>query len=175
MTGVGGVVGVGTDALGHCGQEAGEQRVRGRVEAEAGCAVGQEVEVLRAPDRAAVHGLDVDEPGFAQALEVQAYGVGVEVEPVGEVVRGERPGGGGDRPVELEARLVAERLEDRQLVHEMAPKIAHSVRWLTVAPIGHIFKTNPGFIGADEPSTARPQRSRRPHPRPRRGAATLAR
>src|SRR5205807_6529939 len=48
VAGVGGVVRIGADALGERGEQAGEQRVRGRVEPEPGRAVGEEVDVLRA-------------------------------------------------------------------------------------------------------------------------------
>ena len=83
----GGFVAVGADALGERGEQTGEQRVAGRVEAEAGRAGRERVDVLRAADGAAVDGLDLDETGLAQALEVQADGVGVEAEPVGELGR----------------------------------------------------------------------------------------
>src|SRR6266540_2667262 len=93
---VGGVVGLGTDTLGERGQQPGEQCVRGRVEAEPGCPRCEEVEVLRATDGAAVHGLDVDEAGVPEPLEVEADRVGVDAERVGEVLRRERRRGAGE-------------------------------------------------------------------------------
>ena len=41
--------------------------------------------MLRAPDRAPVDRFDVDQAGLAQAFEMQAHGVGVDAEPVGEL------------------------------------------------------------------------------------------
>src|SRR6266545_2087881 len=54
VTGVGGVLGIGTDAFGEGGEQAGEQRVRRGVETEPGRAVGEEVQVLGTPDSGAV-------------------------------------------------------------------------------------------------------------------------
>ena len=114
---VGGVGGVGADALGQRGEQPGEQRVRGRVEAEPGRAGGEEVEVLGPADGAAVDGLDVDEAGLAEALEVEAHGVGVQPEA--------RRRGPGPTAAAVErasssvhgvAGLVAEGLEHRELV-----------------------------------------------------------
>ena len=85
--GLGGVVGVGADPLGQRGEQAGEQRVRRRVEPEPGRTGAQEVEVLGPADGAAVDGLDVDQADLAQPLEVQAHGVGVDAEALGEVRR----------------------------------------------------------------------------------------
>ena len=90
--GVGGVIGVGADPLGQRGEQAGEQRVRGRVEAEARAPGGEEVEVLGAADGAAVDGLDLDQARLAQAVEVQPDGVGVEAEPIGELLGRQRRG-----------------------------------------------------------------------------------
>ena len=102
VAGVGGVVGIGADALGERGQQAGEQRVGRRVEAEAGRAGGEEVAVLRTTDGAAVDGLDVDQSDLAQAVEVQADGVRVQPEAVGELLgrraaRSPRPAPGTSR------------------------------------------------------------------------------
>ena len=82
---------VGTDALGQRGEQAGEQRVRGGSKPRPGAPAASEVDVLRPADGAAVHGLDVDEAGLAQALEVQAHGVGVQAEAVGELLGASRP------------------------------------------------------------------------------------
>jgi hypothetical protein len=90
--------------------------VRGWIEPERGRAVGEEVEVLGAPHRAAVHRFDVDESGFAQPLEVQPDGVRVEAEPLRQILGGERGGGARELAVHGEARLVAEGLQYRELV-----------------------------------------------------------
>ena len=126
--------GVGADALRERGEQAGEQRVRGRVETERGRARREEIEVLGPPDGAAVHRLDVDEAGLPEALEVEAHGVGVEPEPLGEILRRERGGGAGELAVHRVPRLVAERLEHCELVRLSRPSC------LTVARPGHIFK-----------------------------------
>ncbi len=86
----GGVGRVGTDPFGQHGQHPSQKCVARRVETEAGRARRQGVDVLGPADRAAVHGLDVDEAGFAQALEVEPDGVGVQAEAFGELGRGER-------------------------------------------------------------------------------------
>ena len=125
---------VGAHPLRERGEQAGEQRVRGGIETERGRARREEIEVLGPPDGAAVHGLDVDEPGFPQALEVETHGVGVDPERIGEILRRERGGGTGELAVHRVPRLVAERLEHRQLIH----RLGH--RRLTVARPGHIFK-----------------------------------
>ena len=81
--------------------------------------------MLGPPDRAAVHGLDVDQAGLAQPLEVQPHGVGVEAEALGEVLGRQRGGRAGQLPVHRVAGLVAEGLEHRELslrialVHEL--------------------------------------------------------
>ena len=87
VAGVGGVVGIGADALGERGQQAGEQRVGRRVEPESGRAGGEEVAVLRTTDRAAMDGLDVDQSDLTQPVEVQPDGVRVQPEAVGELLR----------------------------------------------------------------------------------------
>jgi len=89
-----------------------------------------------------VHGLDVDEVGVAEALEMEANGVRMKAEAVGEVVGRQRRGRSGELSVEGEAGLVAERFENSELIH--------SGLRLTVAPDGHIFKTTIGFIGSYE-------------------------
>ena len=118
VPGVGGVVGIGADALGQRGEQAGEQRVGRRVEPEPGRAGGEEVEVLRPPDRAAVDRLDVDQPGLAQPLEVQPDGVGVQAEAVGELLGRERRGRRGQLPVHRVTGLVAQCLQHRE-VHQV--------------------------------------------------------
>ena len=114
--GVGGVVGVRTDAFGQRGEQPREEDVRRWVEAQRGRAVGEEVEVLRTANRPAVYRLDVDETGLAQPLEVQTDGVGVESEPLGEILGREGGGGARELAVHREARLVAEGLQHRELV-----------------------------------------------------------
>ena len=114
--GVGSVVRVGTDSFGEGGEEAREQRVGRRVEAEGGCAVGKEVEVLGAAYGAAVHRLDVDQARLAQPLEVQPHRVRMEAEPFRKILRGEGIDGARELAVHGEARLVAERLQHRQLI-----------------------------------------------------------
>ena len=76
---------------------------------------GERVEVLGPTDRAAVDRLDVDQARLPQPLEVQADGVGVQAERIGEVLGGERRGRGGQLAVHREARLVAQGLEDLEL------------------------------------------------------------
>ena len=95
--------------------------------------------MLRAPDRAAVHRLDVDQAGLAHALEVQAHGVGVEAEPLGELRRDERAVEPGELAYMRVAGLVAERLEHRE---------GGFMLRLTVPAAGHIFKVEACFIQA---------------------------
>jgi ATP-binding protein involved in chromosome partitioning len=112
---IGGVFGIGADALREGGEQCGEQRVRRRIESHARSTVGEEVEVLGTADGATVGGLDVDDADVAQALEVEAHGVGVDPEPIGEILSRQGPGGGGELPVDGVTRLVGKRLENRQL------------------------------------------------------------
>ncbi len=114
--GVGSVGGVGTDALRERGEQPGEQRVGRRVEPQRRRAGGEEIEVLRTSDRAASHRLDVDEAGLTEPLEVQSHRVGVEPEPLGKILRRERRGRACELPVHREAGLVAERLQNGELV-----------------------------------------------------------
>ena len=111
------VVGVGADPLGERGEEAGEQRVAGRVETETGRARCEGIDVLGTPDRAAVHGLDLDEAGFAQSLEVETHRVGVDAETVGQLARRQRGGRAGELLVHRKTRFIAQRFQDRQQVH----------------------------------------------------------
>ena len=46
--------------------------------------------MLRTPDGAAVHGLDVDDADLTEALEMEAHGVRVHAEAVGEILGGQR-------------------------------------------------------------------------------------
>jgi hypothetical protein len=85
--------------------------------------------VLGPSDRAAVDGLDIDEAGIAQPVEVQAHRVGVQPEAVGEILGRHGRCRPGEFLVHGVAGLVAQRLEHRELVHD-----------LTVAASGHIFK-----------------------------------
>ena len=119
-TGLGGVVGVGADPLGQCGEQAGEQRVRGRVEPEPGRAGAQEVEVLGTAHGAPVDRLDVDQADLAQPLEVQAHGVGVDAEALGEVRADSAAVERASSSVHRVAGLVAERLQHRELVGRIA-------------------------------------------------------
>ena len=100
-----------------------------------GRAGGEEVEVLGPADGAAVDGLDVDQAGLAQPLEVQPDGVGVQAEALGEVLGREGGGRAGQLLVHRVAGLVAQGLEDRELPLRFAP-----VHGLTVPAGGHIFK-----------------------------------
>ena len=86
--------------------------------------------MLRTPDGAAMHRLDLDETGLAHALEVHAHGVGVQAETFGELGCAEGAGRAGQLAIEQVARLVAERLEHREGIH----------LGLTVPGTGHIFK-----------------------------------
>ena len=116
---VGGVVGVGADPLGQRGEQPGEQRVGRRVEAErrARRRRGSRGAGAGRPCPRWI-GLDVDQAGFAQALEVEAHGVGVQAERVGEILaRRAASVERGQLAVHRVARLVAERLEHRELVH----------------------------------------------------------
>ena len=72
--------------------------------------------MLGPPDRAPPHRLDVDEAGLAEPLEVEADGVGVERQPLGQVLRRQGGGGAGQLPVHGESRLVSERFQHRELV-----------------------------------------------------------
>ncbi len=107
---------VGADPLGEGGEQAREQRVRGRVEPERRRAVGEEVEVLWATDGAAVDRLHVDETRLTEPLEVEPDRVRVQPEPVGEVLGRQCGSGARQLAVHREARLVAERLQYRELV-----------------------------------------------------------
>ena len=115
MAGIGGVLGVGTDPLGERGEQRGEQGMGRRIEADTRSPVGQEVEVLRTPDRAAVDGFDVDDADLAQAFEMEAHGVGVDAQLIGEILCRQRPGRGRQLAVDGVTGLVGQRLEDRQL------------------------------------------------------------
>src|SRR3989440_1604173 len=141
VAGIGSVVGIGADPLGEARQQTGEQRVRRGYEAEAGRAVGEEIEMLGATDGAAMDGLGLDQARVAQAIEVQAHGVGVEPEPIGELSRRQRRRRRSQLPVHRVPGLVPQRLEDRELI---GPACHGS---LTVPPPGHIFKMTAGFIG----------------------------
>ena len=114
-TGRRGGLGVRAHLLGHRREQPGEQRVRRRVETQAGRTGRQRVEVLGPADGAAVDRLDVDQAGVTQPLQVQPDGVGVQAECVGEVLGGERRGRGGQFAVHREARLIAQGLEDLEL------------------------------------------------------------
>ena len=113
--GVGGVVGVGPQPLGHRREQPGEQRVGRRVEPEPGCTRCEEVAVLRSSDRPAVDGFGLDEPGVAEALEVQADGVRVQAERIGEFLGRQGRRGGGQLPVHRVPGLVAQGLEDLEI------------------------------------------------------------
>jgi hypothetical protein len=108
-----------------------------RVEAQTGRAGREEVEVLRPADGAAVDGLDVDQARLAEPLEVQANGVGVEAETVGEVLGRQRLRRRRELLVHGVPRLVAERLQHREQLH----------RVLTVPVKGHIFKIDCVYTG----------------------------
>jgi hypothetical protein len=136
-----GVVGIGADPFGEAREQTGEQRVRRGVEAETRRAVGEEVEMLRATDGATMHCFRFDQARVAQAIEVQADGVGVEPEAIGELPRRQRRRRRGQLPVHRVAGLVPQRLEDREFV---GPACHDG---LTVPPPGHIFKVTAGFIG----------------------------
>ncbi len=131
----GGVGTFGADVLRQRREQPGEQRVGGRVEAEPWGAGSQEVEVLGPADGAAVHRLDVDEPGVAEAVEVEPHGVRVQPEAVGEVLGRHGRSRPGELLVHGVAGLVTQCFEHRELIHD-----------LTVAACGHIFKTEAVFI-----------------------------
>ncbi len=132
---VGGIDCLRTDALGERREQTGEEGVRRRVEADTGRVRGEEVLVLGPAHGAAADDLDVDEPGLAEPFEMEAHGVRVESEAVGKVLRGLRRGGRAQLTVDGVAGLVAQRLEDGQLVHDT-----------TVALRPRIFKGYPGLI-----------------------------
>ncbi len=90
--------------------------MRGRIEPEGGRARGEEIEVLGAPDRPSSDRLDIDEARLAEPLEVETDGIGVQREPLGQILRGQRRRGAGELPVHGEARLVSERLQHGELV-----------------------------------------------------------
>ena len=113
--GVGRVVGVGPEALGHRREQAGEQRVGGRIEAEPGGARRQEVVVLGPPDGAPVDGLGLDETGLAEPLEVEPDGVRVQAERIGEFLGRQGRGRGGQLAVHRVPGLVAQGLEDLEV------------------------------------------------------------
>lgn len=79
--------------------------------------------------------IDVDQAGFAEAVEVQPDRIRVEPEAVSEVLGRHGRGGAGELLVHCVPSLVAQRLEHRELVHN-----------LTVAAFGHIFKIEAVFI-----------------------------
>ena len=89
--------------------------------------------MLGASDGAPVDRLDVDQARLAEAFQVEAHRVGVDTERLGEVLGRQRRGRAGQLLVHRVPGLVAERLEDRELV-----ELRH--RGLTVAVAGHIFK-----------------------------------
>src|SRR3954451_9835324 len=68
---------VGADALRERRQQTGKKGVARRVDPEPGRARRQRIHVGRPADGAAVHGLDFHETGLAEAVEMEAHGVGV--------------------------------------------------------------------------------------------------
>lgn len=87
VAGVRGVADVGADLFGQRGEEPGEQRVGGRIEAQAGRARGEEVEVLGASDGAAMDRFGVHEVSIPEAFKVEAHGVGVDSKSVRQLRR----------------------------------------------------------------------------------------
>ncbi len=117
--GRGGVLGVGADPFGQRREESGQKRVARRVESEAGHAGRQRIDVLGPANGAPVDRLDVDETRFAEPFEMEADGVGVEPEPLRELVGPESARGAGELLIHREARLVAKRLQDGEQVHSL--------------------------------------------------------
>ena len=105
---------VGVDAAGRRSrqEDPGEQREHGRFEPEAGGIGGDGVAVLGAADRAGGRGGHLDQTEVAHPFEVRSHGVGVQVERLGDLGRGERSGRSRQLEVDGVAGVVAEGLED---------------------------------------------------------------
>ena len=97
------------------GEQAGQQRVRRRVEPEAGSTRREEVAVLGTADRPAVDCLGVDEARIAETVEVEADRVGVQPEAVGELLGRERRGRRRQLAVHRVAGLVTQGLQHREI------------------------------------------------------------
>ncbi len=106
-----GGAGVGAARLRQRAEQTRQEHVGGRVEAQPGRAGRQGVAMLGASDPTAVDRLDLEQAGVAQALEVQADGVRVQPERLGEVRGRARRRGSGQLPVERVAGLVAQGLQ----------------------------------------------------------------
>ena len=89
-TGGAGGIRVGSGGLGQRGEESGEQDMGRWIEPEAGRTGSEEVLMLWSSDGAAMDRFDLNEPRVAQSFQMQANGVGVETEGLGEVRGGAR-------------------------------------------------------------------------------------
>ena len=78
--------------------------------------------MLGPTDGAPVDGFDVDQAGLAEAVEVEAHGVGVDAERLGEVLGRQRRGGARQLLVHRVAGVVAEGLEHLQA--HRGPRVA---------------------------------------------------
>ncbi len=76
--------------------------------------------MLRTTHRPTVDRLDVDEAHLAEAIQVEAHGVGVDPERFGEVVGRQRGRRAGQLFVHRVPGLVTQGLEDRQLLRRFA-------------------------------------------------------
>ena len=107
----GGILGVGTQAVGEVEHHAGEQR-RGRgFEAERRGIGGQRVPVLWTADLTASGDLDIDQADVAHALEVGSHRVRVQIEGIGDLGGGAGPHRSGELEIDRIAGVVPERLQ----------------------------------------------------------------
>ena len=111
---------------------------------EPGRAGGQRVAQLRAADRAPVDRLHLHQPGFPHAVEVGPDGVGVEIEPLGQLGGRQRRRRPAELLVDGEPRVVPECLEDGE-------RSITGHQRLTVAAEGNIFKVLAGLMRRHEP------------------------
>ncbi len=154
-TGRGRVVGVGAGSFGECGEQPADELVGLGLEAGRRGIGGECVEVLRAPDGAAVHGLALDETRVAHALEVEANRVGMQADPGAEIGGAHRLRAASQLPVQRRARIVAER---SQQVHHIHPGIDGTL------PMGIFSRSNRVLFSMDERTAS--QLPSAPHPPP---------
>ncbi len=124
--------------------------------------------MLGPPHRPAVDRLDVDQADLAQPLEVEAHGVGVDAEALGEIRGRQRGGRAGQLLVHRVAGLVAQGLEDRELPFRIAPvhELDGTFRGAYFQDVACIYQHD---------ANSRPRRPGRSGPRARPGTPAVAR
>ena len=163
--GFGAQVAPGAGGGGQVGQHAGQHGEGGRLEAERRRVGGQGVAVLGPAHRAAVVGVDGEQPDLPHALEVGADGVGVQAQRLGHLGRGAGRGGPGQLQVDGVPGVVAQRLQDVQPAH-LLPRVRYYRRSPVKsrrAPAAHLRRRH-----GHPPGGGRPRAGRR-HRRARHG------